>query len=36
METPPPNKASMDPLVATNVQVEEDSVRFDGTSSIEE
>ena len=36
METQPPDKASIDPLVATNVRVEEDRVRLDGTSSKEE
>ena len=35
METPPPDKASTDPPVATNVRVEEDRVRLDGTSSKE-
>ena len=36
MEAAPPDKASMDPSVATNVRVEEDRVRLDGTSSTEE
>ena len=30
METPPPDKASMDPSVATDVRVEEDEASADG------
>ena len=36
METPQPDKVSMDPPVATNVQVEEDEERADVNNSTEE
>ena len=36
METPPPDKASMDPPVAADMQVEEDEERADVNNSTEE
>ena len=36
MEAPPPDNTSLDLPVATDMRVEEDRVRLDGTSSTEE